>query len=345
MSKAAAQTKPVKPEAAGVEKTIPSWAILAVVVLAAGLRMVGLDASPPAINQDEAVHAFEAYCFRTTGQDHYGTPWPTFFRAYGKAEHHSAPFIYLLVPLQAILGMNVWSTRLPPALLGTLNVWLVYLLVRRFYGQRVGLIAAMLLAISPWHIHLSRLAFEVSVCPTLVTLGALLLVLGVSESNRRRALAELGCSGLILGITLWTYNAMRVFVPLLLMGGVILYFRRVRELVRRPGGWSAIAVWVLGFAVGIGPFVWASVKTPQKAWGRAAAVSLFNPNASVGETAAKVAKTYLMHLSPRYLFIEGDPSIIQSVPGYGQLHYFCALLLPLGLWRVVSRWRTESFGR
>jgi hypothetical protein len=58
----------------------------------------------------------------------------------------------------------------------------------------------------------------------------------------------------------------------------------------------------------------------------------------------RVVKTYFMHLSPTYLFFEGDPSPIQSVPGYGQLHYFCALLLPLGLWRVFSRWRREPFG-
>src|SRR5687768_14967752 len=295
MSKAKATVQIAKQQAAIPSKFSLPWGILAIVILAAGLRIIHLDASPPAINQDEAVHAYEAYCLRTMGQDHFGTPWPTFFRAYGRAEHHSAPFIYLLVPFQAILGMNVWSTRLPAALLGTLNVWLVYLLVRRFYGQRAGLTAGLLLAISPWHIHLSRLAFEVSVCPTLVTLGVLLLVRGVSESNRRRALIELVCSGLILGIALWTYNAMRVFVPLLLMGGVILYFRSLRTFVRKPTGRAGVAVWLFGFAVAVAPFVWASIKTPQKAWGRAAAMSLFSHNASISGIAGKVVKTYFIH--------------------------------------------------
>src|SRR5689334_6825868 len=97
-TKATAPVAVAKPPTPAPPKPARGWPILAIVILAAMLRLVWLGSSPPAINQDEAVHAYEAYCFRTTGKDHYGTPWPIFFRAYGKAEHHSAPFIYMLVP-------------------------------------------------------------------------------------------------------------------------------------------------------------------------------------------------------------------------------------------------------
>src|SRR5262245_34432324 len=103
-------------------QAIPSqrWAILAVIALAAALRLIWLDCVPPPLNQDEAVHAFEAACLRVNGTDHFEARFPVFFRCYGRGDHHSAPFICLLVPLQALFGMNVWTTRLPSALMGTL---------------------------------------------------------------------------------------------------------------------------------------------------------------------------------------------------------------------------------
>lgn len=326
-------------------------AILGVLFVAAAFRFVRLDSVPPAINQDEAERAYDAFCLRHTGTDFHGQRWPIFFRAFGVFDYPPGPYIYALVPVQSALGMSVWTTRLPAASLGTLNVWLLYLLVKRFYGRQAGALAALLLAVSPWHVHLSRLAFEVSLCIPLITLVMLLLALGAGRrsatehpSRCHGGAAVLFLAGVIAGVTFWAYNAMRVFVPLLLLGTAWVYREQVRALLRDSSGRRRAVAWACGFSVGIAPFVWACIATPSFVWGRARAVSVFGQSDTLAAAFRSLASGYLTHLSPGYLFLRGDASLVQSVPGSGQLDACCALLLPLGLYRVIRRRRTERFG-
>ena len=80
-------------------------ALVAIVLLGAGLRLWRLDAVPPGINQDEAVHAYDAWCLLKTGRDHDGAAWPIFFRAFG--DYHPGPFVYTIIPFEAVLGLRV----------------------------------------------------------------------------------------------------------------------------------------------------------------------------------------------------------------------------------------------
>ena len=323
--------------------------IAAVVTLGAVLRLVWLDGVPPGINQDEAVNAYDAYCIAATGRDHQGAPWPVFFRSFG--DYHPGPPIYLQIPFQMLLGMNVWSTRLPDALFGVAHVLFVHLLVRRFYGERAGLWAAVLLAVSPWHIHLTRLAFGIGISISLTTLGLWLISRRMGDDSgqaasrvRISAMLELAGAGFALGVASWTYHAMRVFVPLVLLAGAALYARRLIAFLSRPYGRAAAAAFVLGLLIGLAPFVWACIKTPDQAWARASANFILNQKASPAEALASFARTYAMHLGPAFLFISGDPSPVQSVPGHGQLYWFEAPLLLAGLYRLVRRRRTEPVG-
>lgn len=323
--------------------------IVLIVLLAAALRLLGLDHVPPTICQDEAVNAYDAYCIGATGKDHYGTPWPVFFRSFG--DYHPGPPIYLQIPFQMLLGMNIWSTRLPDALFGIAHVFLVYLLVRRFYGERAGLWAAGLLAVSPWHIHLTRLAFGIGMSVSLTTLGLWLMSRRMRDDSDpaasrvgSSAMAELAGAGFALGVALWSYHAMRIVVPALLMGGAVLGLRRLRAFARRPGGRPAFMALIGGFALGTAPFIFAWIKTPEQAWARASSRLLLQHTTGLLEAAKEMLGNYCMHFTPSFLFIEGDLSLVQSIPGYGQLHHVYALLLILGLYRIIRRWRSERFG-
>lgn len=323
-------------------------AIAFIVLLAAALRLVALDRVPPAICQDEAVNAYDAYCILKTGTDHFGTPWPVFFRSFG--DYHPGPPIYLQIPFQMLLGLSVWSTRLPDALFGTAHVFFVYFLIRRFYGDRVGLLAAALLAVSPWHIHLSRLAFGIGMSTSLITLGLLLIARWIYGDPGRRgwgaaANFDLAGAGLALGVALWSYHAMRVVVPLLLAGWILLDLRRLRSRVRMSGGFLAIVALAGGFLIGIAPFVWTWARAPQEVWARAASLSPFHQAPDWIAMLKIIIHNYAAHFTPSFLFLEGDLSLVQSIPGYGELHHVYALFLPLGLYRVIRNWRTERFGR
>jgi 4-amino-4-deoxy-L-arabinose transferase-like glycosyltransferase len=54
------------------------------------------------------------------------------------------------------VGVNEWSARFVPALFGVIIIPAIYFPTKRLFGSGVGLIAALLMAISPWHIFWSQ---------------------------------------------------------------------------------------------------------------------------------------------------------------------------------------------
>lgn len=68
------------------------------------------------------------------------------------------------IPLSTILtagtlnaiGVNEWSARLISAIIGVLSIPILYFPTKRVFGWQVALIAALLLAVSPWHLYWSQ---------------------------------------------------------------------------------------------------------------------------------------------------------------------------------------------
>jgi mannosyltransferase len=82
-----------------------------------------------------------------------------------------------------ILGISEWSSRLVPALIGILSIPALYLPIKKVFSSRVGLIAALLLAISPWHLTWSQNARFYTAMLLLYSLSLLAFYLGL-ERNR-----------------------------------------------------------------------------------------------------------------------------------------------------------------
>ena len=64
--------------------------------------------------------------------------------------------IILSGPVVNALGNSEWNARLVPAIIGIISVPILYFPTRRLFGWGVGLITALLLALSPWHIYWSQ---------------------------------------------------------------------------------------------------------------------------------------------------------------------------------------------
>ncbi|MEP3046294.1 MAG: glycosyltransferase family 39 protein [Roseibium sp.] len=80
-----------------------------------------------------------------------------------------------------VLGDSEIALRLPSAILGILAVWLLYLIGKELAGRNVGLLAAALLTISPFHIWYSTEARMYA----LLTATGLLMLLGVLKLLRK----------------------------------------------------------------------------------------------------------------------------------------------------------------
>lgn len=70
--------------------------------------------------------------------------------------HGAAPLDYLITSLTANLNQSDFALRLPSAIWGTLAIYWIYRLGKLVYARDVGIIAAFLLATSPFHIRYSQ---------------------------------------------------------------------------------------------------------------------------------------------------------------------------------------------
>lgn len=193
--------------------------LILIIGLAFLLRFYRL-ADYPALNADEAAIAYNAYSLIETGMDEHGNPWPVHFQSFN--DYKPGGYFYLVLPFVKLLGPTEWAVRIPGALLGVATVLILYLLVKElFKDETLALVSSLFLAISPWHIHFSRGGWEVNVATFFMITGVWLFI----KSFKKPKLLIL--SALFFVFSLYTYHAARLVAPLLVIGLVIIYRKKV----------------------------------------------------------------------------------------------------------------------
>lgn len=136
------------------------------------------------------------------------------------------PLQYLVTLVAGGNAVDEWWLRLPSLAAGVATVIALADLGRRLHGPATGLLAALALSVSPFHVEISQLArpYALLVLLTVLSLGALIRAL-----DRRRARDWLWFSAL-LALSLYThYLALQVLVLLALTAIVLLARRRWRD--------------------------------------------------------------------------------------------------------------------
>ncbi len=185
----------------------PELFVLAFTLLALFLRAYRLAELPPALYLDEAWDAYDALRVAQTGA------LPIFFPGdYGREP--------LMIYLQALAfffwGANDWALRVVPALVGVATVPAIYRVAAELFRETarakwLGALAAGMLAVSFWHLDVSRLSFRVIFVPLFSALATWTFWRGW-RTGRARYFA---IAGALIGIGLYTYPAAR-FIPVTL---------------------------------------------------------------------------------------------------------------------------------
>jgi 4-amino-4-deoxy-L-arabinose transferase-like glycosyltransferase len=336
----------------GTDKT-PFWhntgAILICIVLLGGaLRFYNLKQSPPGLNQDEAANAWNAYCLLKTGKDQVGVSWPIFY-IHGLGGNASTLYLYALLPFQAIGGLNIITTRLPGAVGGVITILLVYLVGKRLFNKETGLIAALLLALNPWHLQQSRWGHEASIGALLgiAPLAAMLWANMPFSDNKDASPRVLpaAIAGIVTGICCYGYHSVRLYLPIALAAaGLVTLPSWWRQLKSRRGA-LAICLYILGFAATFGPLAWQHIFHPEGISRHSQFQKSLFIAGSIPLTIKNVASRYIQHFGPDFLFIHGDPYQIQSPPNAGQFHWYMLPLMVLGFIFVIRRFRSSYSAR
>jgi 4-amino-4-deoxy-L-arabinose transferase-like glycosyltransferase len=177
-------------------------ALTVITLVALALRLVDLEHLPIGMWRDEAQHGLLALRILHD---------PTFRPVYVPtiADIPALLFYLAAVPID-LFGAHAWTIRLVPALCGGLTPLALYFMARPVFGARVGLIAAGFLALSFWHISLSRLAFAATLGPplTLIALGSVWRLIHAKTARRRLIWAAL--AGAATGVAVYTYHPSRL---------------------------------------------------------------------------------------------------------------------------------------
>src|SRR3990167_1928038 len=144
------------------------WAIL---ILAFILRFYKLGQIPLSLDWDENSNAYNAYSILKTGRDEYGNFLPLTNRSFD--DYKPPLYMYLEVPVIALIGLTPLAARLPSAVFGFLTVPVIYFLTKKLFeksnvsaqwsvvkSESIALLTMLMLAISPWHLQFSRVGFE-----------------------------------------------------------------------------------------------------------------------------------------------------------------------------------------
>lgn len=326
--------------------------LLLILLLAVVLRFYQLT-TLPALNADEAAVGYNAYSLLKTGKDEHGNPWPVHFQSFN--DYKPGLYFYIVMPFVALFGLSELAVRLPGALFGVGTVFVVWLLIKELFPQRRYLaeIAALFLAISPWHLHFSRGGWEVNVATFFIVLGAFLFLRGLrSPKSFYSKTNSVYFSILSFALSLYTYHAARVVTPLVGLGLLVIYrnqllAQKVRVIkagllgvfllvplildLLGPAGISRAAG--VGLFADEGPF-WKTNEQRGEHEDLRSPLAVALHNKPINYSLAFL-QNYSEHFSGEFLFLSGEEIQRNKVPEMGQMYLASLLFVVFGLLQIA----------
>jgi hypothetical protein len=295
------------------------------VLLAVAFRFWRLDQLPPGLHPDEAANGLDI--FRILEQ----SDWRPLYNTNGPRE--SLFFFLQAIPV-AIIGNTILALRIAPAVIGTLAVIVSYFWAKQWFGPRVALLTAFLMAVTPWAVTMSRIGFRASMVPLFIPL---VLLLYTKAFQTKRTLWFV-LAGAALGTGMYTYLSFRLF-PLVLLAalGYLMIWRRsfIAPYYR------LILTSVIGFLIVLVPMAIFGIAHPEEISGRAGGTSFMNPDLNdgnpVGTLVDTIIKTALM------FNVRGDENFRHNLGGQPMLNFFVGIMFITGLIISVLRMRQLKY--
>ncbi len=334
-------------------ETFSKSALVLILILGFFLRVYQVGQIPPSFSWDEVATGYDAYSLLQTGKDQFGNFLPLSFRSLD--DYKPPVYTYLAALSIKILGWNDLAVRFPSVLLGTLSILGTYILVQElFHSRKLALLSSMILAISPWHTHFSRLALESNNVIFFTTFATWFFHKGLTKS------LLLPLSVIFFGLGMFTYHSARFVIPIILCALVILNFKKIK--LRSVGVWVSgiisllIALQVIKVGTSISGqmrFTGASIFTPvqslqiskekeiNSAWQNLDAqrqdrLGRFWHNDILFYSTILV-KNYFKHLDPNFWLFADNDTLRHHVQGIGIIYFIELPLLILGWYFLINK--------
>jgi 4-amino-4-deoxy-L-arabinose transferase-like glycosyltransferase len=228
----------------GAESGRPRWEwpiVIGLLLISFFFRVWQLNDVPPGLHHDEVI-------IGQVAKDILRGQFGIYFTAgYG----HEPLYHYIVAGMFGAIDANAFVLRLTSAFIAMLGLASTYVFVRRIFSPVVASGALAWMSISLWSVFFARVGLRGITLPLLTTLTAYFLwralfgrkssesspfiparFLATGEAGRLAHPASFILPGVLLGLTLYTYQASRIF-PLILGLFLLLVFVRQWRAVRR----------------------------------------------------------------------------------------------------------------
>lgn len=334
-----------------VKARLPLFIIL---VLAALLRLWSPLSYPPALFSDEVDVALQVKSFLATGRDYYGNFLPLQFRSF--SDVRTAVPIYLTAALAKIVPDIERAVRLETSLMGILGIVATYLFAKSLFGKNTGLLAALLLTLTPWHFTYSRAGFETTTLFAFFVFG--LYFIKKYFDQKKKLFLWLGI--FLLSLTPLIYSTAKLslfFLPPIillfprssfsknikdrnLLAGLVLLFLPL-VIVSLSGGIASRFNYISVFTDPTTPTeINVARKLDQGEDLPIGTQPLFLSRAFRNKYVVygqRISGNLFQLLSAKFLFVAGDPNLRHALPDWGMFYKSEAILILAGLFFLIRR--------
>lgn len=283
-------------------------ALFLTVLLTAGLfRFYRLTTLPPGLSPSEASAGLKALSGLATAPDKLGD------------------YLFTLLQLGAIklFGQTALALRIIPAVAGVLAVILCYQWARAWFGRRVAILTAFLLAVTPWAVTMSRTGVSTSLVPLWQMLALWLITMALHRQNALWSLL----AGLSLGLGVFIDGTWWFAVVAIVVAAAPAVVARKRlGLGVRPllTGLAAMLLPALSLAI-------SALVKPGALKGLAEQAPT---PARLLDGVARVAAMFNLH---------GDDSYVFNLSGMPMLNFFVGVMFIIGLLILIGQLRRTKY--
>lgn len=194
------------------------WIIFAIILSFTVIYKFG--SLPTYLGCDEAGMAYDAYCLSEFGTDRYMNSYPLYLTNFGQGQ--SVLCAYLAVLCIKLFGNNMLSYRLAMLIIYILSVIASYLMVSKYKGKKLALLFTFLIITLPWYTLSVRFALDCNLYS-----GMFMISLYFMTNAKKNY--QFFISGILLGLTLYTYCLSWISIPTFLIAWIIymIYIKRI----------------------------------------------------------------------------------------------------------------------
>lgn len=231
---------------------------ISIIIIGTIIRFYKLAVIPAGLHQDEASIGYEAFILANYGIDRNGLTFPVYPITYGSGGG-SPLMIYLNAIICKLAGSSAFVLRFIPAFLGSLTLLVFFFAVKTLSSESIKdstkattmqyvngeylwipLISLTVLALSPWHVMLSRWSLDSNTTPFWLSLAMMLFALAckkqkqatsfghmgnlfsgkykkrgqILKASDRTANLLFGLSAFVYALTMYSYGAATIVIPL-----------------------------------------------------------------------------------------------------------------------------------